>query len=119
MTSINNQSRIKYYKIILQISVREAGPPASYDEDSDWKGKAADHTCPIPILDTVSIKVWWGNFKVRAKNHLLDTNGCTVIYEALRAGGAASYVDIPQNPLGTPASLKRYALQLKHFMEGP
>jgi hypothetical protein len=56
----------------------------------------------------VAIKIWWRNFKDRAKNCLLDTNGCTVIYEALRAGGAANYVDIPHNPLGTPASLKNH-----------
>jgi hypothetical protein len=121
MTSINNQSRIKYYKIILQIYVRDAGPADSYHDDSEWKGKAADHTIQIPgrLLDMVAIKIWWRNFKDRAKNCLLDTNGCTVIYEALRAGGAANYVDIPHNPLGTPASLKTYALKLKRSMEGP
>jgi hypothetical protein len=64
MTSINNQSRIKYYKIILQISVRDAGPADSYRDDSEWKGKAADHTIQIPgrLLDMVAIKIWWRNF---------------------------------------------------------
>jgi hypothetical protein len=47
----------------LQIYVRDAGPADSYHDDSEWKGKAADHTIQIPgrLLDMVAIKIWTDN----------------------------------------------------------
>jgi len=114
MTSIKKQSRIKYYKIILQTSV-EAETASSYDQDTEWEGQAAD--CMIPIkkgkLDIATIKAWWMQFKDKSNYHLLGNNCCSVIYEALKRGGATKYASFPWNPISTPANLKDYALELK------
>ena len=101
----------------LMISVAVAGPADSYGDDRAWKGRDPDHAILIVgrKLDTTAIKLWWEHFKVTDINDSLHTNGFTVIYEALRVGKAADYVDIPQNP----ASLKSYVLELKHRIEGP
>ena len=105
----------------LMISGTDAGPADSYGDDRAWKGRDPDHTIVIVggVLDTNVITLWWEDFKVRAINDPLHTNGLTVIYEALSKGGAGHYVNIPQIRIDTPASLNSYVLQLKHRIEGP
>jgi len=71
----------------------------------------------IPItrgkLDITAIKAWWMQFRNRSNYHLLGNNCCTVIYEALKRGGATRYASIPWHLISTPANLKDYALKLK------
>jgi hypothetical protein len=54
----------------------EAGTTSSYNEDTEWEGKAAD--CIIPIkqgkLEIAAIKTWWMQFKDKTKYHILDNN---------------------------------------------
>jgi hypothetical protein len=111
MTSIKKQSRIEYYKIILQTAV-EAGTASSYNQDTEWEGRVAD--CIIPIKQgKLEIKTWWMKFKEEKNYHLLVNNCCTVIIEALTKGGATKYEPIFYNFGFTPPTLKLYALKLK------
>ena len=93
----------------------EAGTTSSYNEDTEWEGKAAD--CIIPIkqgkLEIAAIKTWWMQFKDKTKYHLVDNNCCTVIFKALKSGGARQYYPTPWDLVATPASLKEYALELQ------
>ena len=114
MTSIKKQSRIKYDKIILQTSV-EAETASSYNQDTEWEGQAANRMIPIKKgkLDIATIKAWWMQFRDKSNYHLLGNNCCSVIYEALKRGGATKYASFPWNPISTPANLMDYALKLK------
>ena len=118
MTSIKKQSRIEYYKIILQKWV-EAGTASSYNEDTGWEDKAAD--CIIAIkkgkLEIAAIKAWRMQFKDKTKYHLVDNNCCTVIFKALNSGGATQYCPILWDLIATPASLKQYALKLQQVTQ--
>jgi hypothetical protein len=57
----------------------------------------------IPIkkgkLDIATIKAWWMQFRDKSNYHLLGNNCCTVIYEALKRGGATKYASFPWNPV--------------------
>jgi hypothetical protein len=118
MTSIKKQSRIEYYKIILETAV-EAGTASSYNQDTEWEGRVAD--CIIPIkqgkLEIAAIKTWWMQFKDQTNYHLLVNNCCTVIFEALTKGGATKYYSILCNIVSTPTTLKLYALKLQQFTQ--
>jgi hypothetical protein len=37
----------------------------------------------------------------------------SVVYEALKKGGATKYASFPMNPISTPANLKEYGENLK------
>ena len=114
MTSIKKQSRIKYDKIILQKSV-EAETASSYNQDTEWEGKTADRIISINrgTLDLATIKAWWMQFRNKRNYHLLLNNCCSVIYGALKRGGATKYASFPWSLISTPANLRDYALKLK------
>ena len=88
---------------------------SSYDEDAELEGCGAD--CMVPItrgkLDIAAIKAWWMQFKDKSNYHLLGNNCCTVIYEALKIGGATKYASFPWSLISTPANLKDYARKLE------
>lgn len=98
----------------MQTSV-EAETASSYNEDTEWEGQAADCMIQIKrgILNIAAIKAWWMQFRNRSNYHLLGNNCCSVVYEALKLGGATRYASFPWNPISTPANLKDYALKLK------
>ena len=118
MTSIKKQSRIEYYKIILQAGV-EGRTASSYDEDTEWEGSVADDIIPIRPgkLEIAAIKTWWMKYKEEKIYHLLIKNCCTVIMEALIIGGATQYYPIPYNFGYTPPTVKQYALKLQQFTQ--
>ena len=93
----------------------EAETASSYNQDTEWEGQAADRMIPIKKgkLDIATIKAWWMQFRDKSNYHLLGNNCCSVIYEALKRGGATKYASFPWNPISTPANLKDYALKLK------
>ena len=93
----------------------EAETASSYNQDTEWEGKTADRIIPIKKgkLDIATIKAWWMQFRDKRNYHLLGNNCCSVIYEALKRGGATKYASFPWNPISTPANLRDYALKLK------
>ena len=93
----------------------EAETASSYNEDVEWEGKAADCVIEIPAgkLDIKAIKAWWDQFKDKSNYHILGNNCCSVVYEALKKGGATKYASFPMNPISTPANLKEYGENLK------
>ena len=104
----------------MQILYVEAETASSYDEDTKWEDKLADHTILIRngILDIDAIKHWWMQFKDESKYHPIESNCCTVIYKALEIGGATKHVPFPQHVISMPSYLRDYAFKLQEATKG-
>ena len=114
MTSIKKQSRIEYYKIILQNPV-EAETVSSYVEDVRLENKVADFIINIDKgkLNIADINDWWQQFRDNTMYHLLNCNCCTVIFQALKKGGSETFMPLELPEIATPDSLKEYAFALR------
>lgn len=91
----------------------DASTSPSYSEDKEAEGHDADSRITIERLDEAAIRRWWAQFSDVSKYHILGNNCCTVVFKALKEGGAENFVKFPVQMVATPAGLNSYATKLQ------
>ena len=86
----------------------------------DFKGHEPDIIFHLPntALDETAIKEWWGRFKSTHRFNALNCNCSTVVYKALRAGGALKYAKKPGNLIWHPGAVANLARKVKNGCRG-
>ncbi|XP_052092399.1 uncharacterized protein LOC127728843 [Mytilus californianus] len=86
-------------------------------KDTEYEGRQPA-VLAIPVgLNEGAIKVWWQKFKQSQKYQAARLNCSTVVFLALKQGGALNVVQDPGNWWWDPDRTLQFARAMKHAME--